>query len=168
MLFEVGAQGLAYGHLDGAHDLVVAELRLGLSLKLGLHDLNRDYGGQTLAEVVACDFNLGVLEQVVVLGVFLKGHRQAAAEAGEVCAALDGVDVVYKRIYVFVVGVVVGERYLHRHALALGVEVDDVVDERFLARVDVFHKLAQALVGMECLGHGIAIGVEVSHVDELE
>ena len=40
MLFKVGAQGLAYGHLDGAHDLVVAELRLGLSLKLGLHDFD--------------------------------------------------------------------------------------------------------------------------------
>ena len=54
------------------HHLAVAELGLGLTLKLRFHHLNRDYGCEAFAEVIRVDFNLGVFEQVVIFGIFLR------------------------------------------------------------------------------------------------
>ena len=59
--------------------------------------------------------------------------------------ALDGVDIVDKRIDVLVERCIVSKRHLHRYALALGVDINDVVDEMLLRLVDIADKLLQAL-----------------------
>ena len=146
ILLEIIAERLAHGGLHSAYHLVVAEFRLGLAFKLRLHDLYGNHGCEALAEVVAGNVYLHLLEHLVVLGIFLEGGGESAAEAGEVCAALYGVDVVYEGIDVFVVGVVVGESHLHGDSLTLGVEMDHVVDERFLVGVDILHELAQTVL----------------------
>ncbi len=166
MLLQICAQGLAHGHLHAAHHLGVAELGLGLALKLGLEHFHRDDGREALAEVLGGNLYLGVLEQIVVFGVFLESECEAAAEAGEVCAALDGVDVVDKGVDVLVVRVVVGEGHLDGYAAALGVEVDHIVDERVFARVDVLDKLAQTLLRVESLAAGHSLLVHLAHVGE--
>ena len=66
--------------------------------------------------------------------------------------ALNGVDIVDKRIDVLVERRVVGERHLHRDALALGVDINDVVDKMLLRLVDIADKLFQSLIRMEYLG----------------
>ncbi len=94
VLFQVVAESLADGCGNGGSNLIVAELGLCLTLELGLKHFYRYYGSEAVAEVIAGNLYLGILEQVVVLGIFLEGGGKAAAEAGEVCTALDGVDVV--------------------------------------------------------------------------
>ena len=61
MLLKVVGQCLAHGRVDGARDLAVAELGLGLALKLRLGHLDGDDGGEALAEVLAGDLNLRFL-----------------------------------------------------------------------------------------------------------
>ena len=169
MLLEVVAQGLAHGGLHHAHHLVVAQLGLGLTLELRLGHLDRDHGRQTVAEVLfrQLDLHLGqLLEQLVVFGIFLERERQAAAEAGEVRASLDGVDVVDIRVDVLVIVGVVGQRHLDGDAVLLRVEMDDVFDQRLLAGVDVFDELLEALVAVIHLAAGIALLVAVAHIGE--
>ena len=72
MLLQVVAEGLAYGHIDSAHHLVVSELRLGLPLELWLGHLDRNHGCEAFAEVIALDFYLGLLQQLRVFGIFLQ------------------------------------------------------------------------------------------------
>ena len=81
-------------------------------------------------------------------------------------AALYGVDVVDVRIDILVEIGVVGHRHLDGHAVFLGVEVDDVLDQRCLAGIDVFHELLEALLAEEYLAFGVALFVEQTHVGE--
>ena len=69
VLLQVVAQGFAYGLLNGTLYFVVAELGLGLSLELGLSHLDADDGGETLAEVLGRNLNLGLLYLFGYLGV---------------------------------------------------------------------------------------------------
>ena len=94
MLLEIVAQSLADGLLHYSHHLVVAEFGLGLTLKLGLGHLHRNDSRQTVAEILFRELDLEFLEHLVVVGIFLEGCGQTAAEAGEVGSALDCVDVV--------------------------------------------------------------------------
>ena len=48
------------------------------------------------------------------------------------CATFNGVYIVNKRIYVFVVSVVIGKRDFDGNTLTLGVKMDYIVDEGFL------------------------------------
>ena len=52
MLFQVIGERFAYSLVYGSHNLVVAELRFGLSFKLRFGHLDGDNRGQTFAEVV--------------------------------------------------------------------------------------------------------------------
>ena len=97
MLFEIIFQGFGHGSLYGADHFVVAEFGLGLSLELGFHHLHRHYSRQTLAEVRRVYVHLlfdQFVEHLVFLGILFEGGSQSAAESCQVCAALDGVDVV--------------------------------------------------------------------------
>jgi hypothetical protein len=95
-LARVGLEPVAelVGHraLDEALDLGVAELGLGLALELRLAELDRDDGGEALADVVAGEVFVLVLEDVVLARKLVDqlGHRRA--EALLVGAALVGVD----------------------------------------------------------------------------
>ncbi len=168
MLLKVVAQGLGDSCRDGSGHLRVAELGLGLPFKLGLHDLDGNHGGKTLAEVVARNLDLALLEELVVLGIFLEGGGKSAAEACQVCTTLDGVDVVDKRVDILVEGGVVGERHLDRHTLTLSVEMDHVGNQRLLRGVDVFHELAQPVGRVKHLAAGIPLAVELTAVSDGE
>ena len=164
VFFEVVTQCLAYCGLDGSYDFVVAEFGFCLSFKLRFEYFYGNDSGKSFAEVVAGDLDFGVLEEVVVLGVFFQSRGQAAPESCQVCAAFDCVDVVYVGVYVLVVCVVVGEGYFDGDSLALCVEVYDVAYKRFLAGVDVFDEFAQAVAGEEYFGTGLAFCIDVAHI----
>ena len=129
MLLKVVGERLAYGLLYGTCHLGIAELGLGLSLKLRLCHLDGDDGGEALAEVLAGNLYLGLLQCLGVFGILLEGAGQRGAETCKVGTALYGVDVVDVGMYVLRVGGVVHDGYLNGHTLLLGVEVDDVVEE---------------------------------------
>ena len=61
MLLQIVRQSLANGLLHRTGHLAVAELGLGLALKLRFGHLNRYNGGETLAEVFAGNLYLGFL-----------------------------------------------------------------------------------------------------------
>ena len=98
MLLQVVAEGLAHGLLHGTRHLAVAQLGLGLALKLRLCHLDGDDCGETLAEVLARYLYLRFLYLLgyggVGIGVCLQRAREGHAETREVRAALYGVDIV--------------------------------------------------------------------------
>ncbi len=105
---------------------------------------------------------------MVVVGVFLEGGGQSAAETGEVGASLDRVDVVDVGEDVLVEREVVGHRHLHGDAVALRGDVYYVLDEVFLALVDVADEVLEAVVGMETVGPRVALLVALTLVGERE
>ena len=137
VFLEVVAQCRGHGLIDRSGHFVVAQLGLGLSLELRFGHLHRD---------VAVDVELQLGEHSRVLGVFLERARQRAAESRQVRAAFDGVDVVHVGVYVLREGVVVLHGHFDRNAVLLGVEVDDLLDDRRAARgVEVLDELLEAL-----------------------
>ena len=155
VLFEVVLQHLADGLVDGAAHLGVAELGLRLALELGFGHLDADDGREAFAEVVAGDLHLGLLQQAATVGVGLQRARQARAEAGEVGAALVGVDVVDVGVQVLAVACVVLHGYLYRDAFALALDVYGLGHELLAVLVEVAYEVAQALLAEEVVGaHG--------------
>ena len=72
--------------------------------------------------------------------------------------ALDGVDVIYIGVYVLRERIVVLHGHLHRDAVLLGVEVDDLLDDRRAARgVEVFDELLESLLRVEVVLAGLAL-----------
>ena len=66
VLVQVLRRGLGDGRLDLALDLGVAELGLGLALELRLGQLDADDRGQALADVVAGEVGVVVLEDAAL------------------------------------------------------------------------------------------------------
>ncbi len=155
VLLQVVGQRFAHGLVHGAGDLAVAQLRLCLSLELGLGHLDAYDGRQALAEVLAGNLNLRLLNLLrylrVGIGIFLQRARQGHAEAHQVRTALDGVDVVHIGVDVLRVVGVVHHGHLDGHALLLGLQVDDVIEEVCAVAVDVAHEFLQSLLGVEHL-----------------
>ena len=89
VLVEVLAEAVRDRGLDLALDLGIAELRLGLALELRLGQLHADDGGQALADVVAGEVAVGVLEDAGAARPVVERARQRGPEAGDVRAAVD-------------------------------------------------------------------------------
>ena len=94
VLVEVLGDPLGDGRLDLALDLGVAELGLRLALELGLDELDRDDGGEALADVVAGQVGVALLEDAGPPGPVVERARERGPEARDVGAAVDRVDVV--------------------------------------------------------------------------
>ena len=92
MLFQVQGDEVADDGVDDALHFRVVQLALGLGLELGLGQADGDHGREALAEILAGGHQ--VLEDVLFLAVGVERAGQRRAEAGEVRAAVDGVDVV--------------------------------------------------------------------------
>ena len=121
------------GLLDEALDPRVAELRLRLALELRLAELDGDDRGEPLADVLALEVLLLLLEEVHVARVLVQRARERGVEAGEVRAALVRVDVVREREdRLDVLGVPL-HRDLDLALLGLALEVDDVLVHGSLA-----------------------------------
>ena len=139
----------ASGALDLARDLGVAELGLGLALELRLGQLHADDRGQALADVVAGEVAVRLLEHARALRPVVERPGQRAAEARDVGAAVDGVDVVGEREHVLGVGVVVLERDLDRGGAVPALAVDRPAVERLLVPVQVPDERDEAALEVE-------------------
>ena len=149
VLVEVLAEAVGDGRLDLALDLGVAELGLGLALELRLGQLDADDRGQALADVVAGQVAVGVLEHAGAAGPVVERARQRGPEAGDVRAAVDRVDVVREREDVLGVRVVVLEGDLDGGAALAPLDVDRPVVERLLVPVQVADEGLQAAFEVE-------------------
>ena len=94
VLLEVLRDPIRDRRFDLALHVGVAELRLGLALELGFDELDADHGGQALANVLAREVGVVVLEDSGPSGVLVQDAGQRGAEARQVRAAVDRVDVV--------------------------------------------------------------------------
>ena len=149
VLVEVLAEAVGDGGLDLALDLGVAELGLGLALELRVGQLDADDRGQALADVVAGQVAVGVAEHAGPARPIVERARQRRAEAGDVRAAVDGVDVVGEREHVLGVGVVVLEGDLDGGAALAPLDVDRPVVEDLLVPVQVPDEGLQAALEVE-------------------
>ncbi len=118
ILLEEHAESLVDEGLHDAGDVGV-ELALGLAFELRLRQLDADDGDEAFAHVVAAEILLHVLEEAKLLADGVDGARERGAEAGEMRAAVDGVDVVGEAEDGLGVAVVVLERDFDFDVVAL-------------------------------------------------
>ena len=165
ILLEELGQPRVHRPLHHAPHPRVAELGLRLALELRLAQLHGDDRGETLAHVLAFEVVLLLLEQVLRARVVVQRLRERGAEAGEVRPALRGVDVVREgedRLHVEAVPL---HRDLDGALLFLALEVDDVLVDRVLRRVDVRDEVLDAAVVLELdpLAAGALVGEDDVH-----
>ena len=122
VLLEVLDDALGDRLLDDALDVGVAQLGLGLALELRIGQLDADDRGEALAHVVAGEVRLLLREGARLARPVVEDAGQRGAEAGDVRAAVDGMDVVGEGQHVLGEAVVVLERDLDAGA------VDDLLD----------------------------------------
>ena len=167
---EPGAELVGHGPLDEALDLGVAELGLGLALELRLAELDGDDGGQALADVVAGEVLVLVLELVLLAREVVDELGQRRAEALLVGAALVGVDGVGVGVHRLGVGGGPLHRELEREAAGLVLDLDG--DDVGVHRVgllgadevgDVVDEAVVVAVGHRARGRraGLAAGILV-------
>ena len=98
MLFQEVGHSLTYGLLYSTINLAVTQLSLGLTFELRLGNLYRDNGCKTLAEVILCHLNLGFLnlltQLIVFVGILLQCTSQSDTETSKVGTTFDGIDIV--------------------------------------------------------------------------
>ena len=82
---------------DQALDRRIAELRLRLTLELRIAQLHRDDRSEALANILALEVLLLLLQKTLVARVAVQRAGESRAEPGEVRAALGRVDVVRER-----------------------------------------------------------------------
>ena len=149
---------------SGGHSLLrevahegAAELCLGLALELRVGKLDRDDGRKALAGIIAREVLVLILENALLARIVVDGARQSGAEALEMRAAVDGVDVVREGhdlgaipgiplngdldLAALVVGHVLGRLALHvdglgqarENLVAFVQELDEVIDTTLVA-----------------------------------
>ena len=149
VLVEVLAEAVGDRRLDLALDLGVAELGLRLALELGIGQLDADDRGQALADVVAGQVAVRVAEHARSPRPVVERARQGRPEAGDVGAAIDGVDVVGEGEDVLGVRVVVLEGDLDGRPALAPLDVDRAGVEDFLVAVQVPHERLEAALEVE-------------------
>src|SRR5205085_202925 len=102
-------------------------------------------------------------QQLQVLRLLVQRARQRTAEAGEVRAALDRVDVVGEGEDRLLVGVVPLHRDLDLALVAVALEVDEPLVDRLLRLVDVGDEIADA--ALVVVLDGLTIGALVDEPD---
>ena len=130
-------EAVGHGGLDLALDLRVAELGLGLTLELRVRQLDADHRGQSLADVLARQVGVALLEHGRSPCPVVQGARQGGSEARDVRAAINRVDVVGEREDILGIGIVVLERDLDQRAAFLALDVDGPGVEGVLVPVEV-------------------------------
>ncbi len=148
LLEELGQAGVD-DRLDEALHARIAELGLRLALELRLGELGGDDGGQPLADVLAAQGGVLLLELALVARVLVQRAGERAAEARQVRAALVRVDVVGEGEDGLLVGGVPLHRDLAGPLGTLGLEVDDLLLHGVLVLVEVGHEVADAALVVE-------------------
>ena len=166
VLLEPLPQPVVGGLLRERLDDRVAELGLGLALELRVAQAHRDDRGDALADVLALEVGVLLLEEVLGAGVLVHHRGERRLEALLVGAALDGVDAVGEGVDA--VGVVAGaplEGDLHL-AVALGqLVVADLGEQRLLRRVEVLDEVDDPAGVAEGDGLGLVLGPLVLEAD---
>ena len=156
VFLQIVGHRLTNGLLYGTVHLAVAQLGLGLTLELGLGHLDGDDGRQAFAEVVLSHLDLGFLnllaQLVVFIRIFLQRTSQGDTETSQVGTTLDGVDIVDVRVDVFRIVAVVEQGNLDGHTVLLRLQTDGLANDRGAVTVDVTHELLQTFLGVEHLG----------------
>ena len=132
MFLQIIAQGFADGLIHGTRYFVITQLGFCLTFKLRFGHLDRNNGGQSLAEVIALDFDFCLLQQLGILGIFLQCTRQTTTETGEVRTTFYGINVIDIRENTFVVGSIIGHGHLDRNALLLRYDMDNILNQLLL------------------------------------
>ncbi len=137
--------------VDSTRPLIarVPELRLRLPLELRVLELDRDHGREALADVLALEVVLLLLQEALVARVLVQRPGERGAESLHVGAALDRVDVVREREHRLLVGGVPLHRDLDLARLGLVLEVGDVPVDGVLGVVDVRDEVLDAAVVVE-------------------
>src|SRR5262249_52521844 len=142
------------GQRNVALDLGVAELRLGLALELRLEHLDADHRRQALAHILTGEVGVRLLEQPGLAGVAVEHVGQSGAEAGDVAAALDGVDGVGERDDVLDKRRVVLQRDLGLRALYFTFDIERRDVDHLLVPVQGAGKRPDSALEVEGLGDG--------------
>jgi hypothetical protein len=137
--------------LDEPLDRRVAELGLRLALELRIAKLHRDDRGEALADVLAAQIGVLLLQEAFLARVGIQGAGERRAEAGEMRAALVGVDVVCEGEDGLLVGRVPLHRDLDLTVVGLVVEVDGLAVQHVLVLVEVGHEVNDAALVLEGL-----------------
>ena len=152
VLLKEGGQLVIYHLVNQGTDIGVAQLCLGLALKLGIRQLDGDDGGDALPAVFAGNLVV-TLDDAAFHPVGIEHSGQSGLKAGFMHAALRSTDIVGKGQHQLVVAVVV----LHgdfRAGVSLGARhVDHIVAERSLVPVGPTGKLPDAALK----AHGIGL-----------
>ena len=151
VLVEVLGEALRDGCLDLALDLGVAQLGLGLALELGIGHLDADDRGQALADIVARQVVLGVLDDPLAARPVVEAARQGRAEARDVGAAVDRVDIVSKGKDCLGIAVVVLDGDLDGGRAVATLDGDGPVAEGLAVLVEVAHEAGDATLEVEGL-----------------
>ncbi len=149
MLLQVGAEAFGDHGLDLALHLRVAQPGLGLAFELGLGELDADHGDEPFTHVLAGEVGVAVLEQLLLAAVVVQGAGEGGAEAGEVAAAVDGVDAVGEGEGGLGEAVVVLDRGLDRGVVDLALDVDRAGVEDFAVVVQVADEAGDAAFEVE-------------------
>ena len=149
VLLEELGQPLVDRLLDETLHAGVPELGLRLPLELGLAELHGDDRGEALADVLALEVLLLLLQEALVARVAVQGAGERRLEAGQVRAALVRVDVVREREDRVHIGGVPLHRDLDGALVALALEVDDVLVHRILGVVHEGDEVADPALVVE-------------------
>ena len=167
VLLQVLGQGLRHSGINRCDNLAVTQFGLGLTLELRFANLNRHNCGKTLAEVVTTNLNFHLREHTRLVGVLFEGTGQRTAETSEVSTTLDSINVVHIRVYILRVAVVVLHRNLNGSTVALGLDVDNILDDGVTTGcIQIFDKLFQTIVREEGLALLVAILVNLARIHQ--
>ena len=100
MLFEKNIKSFAHSPIHHTFYFVVTELGLGLPLELGLGNFDGNNRRNTFAEVIGRYFDFGLLQKLVVVGIFFERTRQCRTEARNVRTSLYRIDIIYIRMQI--------------------------------------------------------------------
>ena len=153
-------QGLIDHIVDQTLDEGVAQLCLGLALKLGLLQLDADHGNDALARIGAGEVLVLILQNALGAAVLVQHTGQGQLKAILVGAALGGVDIVCKAEQQLIVAVIVIlQRHLGHSALSIALHIHDlrVQGGQVAALAQIADKGADAALVAHRLGADFAV-----------
>ena len=157
ILVEVIHEPLVDGGVHHTLDLGIDEFDLGLGLEARVGELDTQDGGEALADVVAGEGGVLLLEQVVGLGVLVDRAGERGAQAGEVGAAVRIRDRVGEAEDLVGVGVVVLKDGVDEDLLALAGDDDRFGMDDCAGFAELADELLDAVLVEEGLGAGAVL-----------
>ena len=96
ILFKELQHASVHRSLHNPLHLGCAELRLRLSFELRINKLDGDNSGETFAHIFTGEVRIVVFDRAILAAPIVQRTGECGAEAGDVCSAVNGVDVVCK------------------------------------------------------------------------